>query len=63
MDDVLIQPTDEERRNGWTAETLTAYVKRQSDSQRGVIFFDPAHRKPSRPKMANGTYNPHRCWG
>ena len=60
MRDDLIHPTEEEARNGWTADALTDYVRRQSASQRGVIFFDPAHRKPPRPATANGDYNPHR---
>lgn len=62
MDDDLIQPTEEEARNGWTAETLTEYVKRQADVQKGVIYFDPQHRQPKRPAVANGRYNPLRCW-
>jgi len=63
MDTGLIEPTEEEARNGWTAEALTEYVRRQADIQRGVINFDPAHRKKRRPATANSQYNPHRCWG
>lgn len=63
MNDDLIQPTEAEARNGWTVEALTDYVRQQSDRQRGIIYFDPAHRKPPRPNAANSKYNPRRCWG
>jgi hypothetical protein len=59
--DSLIEPTPEEARNGWTAETLTAYVRRQQAARADAI--DPARRVAPRPPVANSKYNPHRCWG
>ena len=53
-----IELTDEERRNGWTPETLTAYLAERERAQAGVVMFDPEYRKPPRPKWANNSYNP-----
>ena len=61
--DTLIEPTDEERANGWTAKTLTSYIRNRQQAQEGVVSFDPTHRPPKRPTVANSKYNPHRCWG
>lgn len=58
----LIEPTEEEKRNGWTAETLTEYVREQKASQE--LRADPAspmRRTP--PKRANSKYRPHRWRG
>ncbi len=54
----LIQPTEEEARNGWTAETLTDYVRQRQRAQAAKVFPE----KPPRPTMANSKYNPLRCW-
>ncbi len=49
----LIEPNEHERRNGWTAETLTAYVnERRKASQDRVDWNHPSRRK--RPDRANG---------
>ena len=53
-----IELTDEERANGWTEETLTAYIAEREKAQAGVVMFDPEYRKPQRPKWANNRYNP-----
>ena len=53
-----IELTDEERRNGWTEESLRAYVAERERAQAGVVMFDPEHRKPQRPKWANNRYDP-----
>ena len=39
----LIEPTPDERRNGWTAETLTRYIRERNG---GEDFT--AHRLPDR---------------
>ena len=38
----LIQPNEDERKNGWTSETLTAYVakQRQVESEIAFAMFD-----------------------
>ena len=55
---VDIELTDEERKNGWTAETLAAYVAERERAQAGVVMFDPEYRKPQRRKWANNLYRP-----
>lgn len=55
----LVEPTADEARNGWTAETLTAYVQEQRAAQ--AVRIDP--RGPSRqvpPSRANSRYSPFR---
>lgn len=56
----LIEPTFEEARNGWTPETLTAYVRQQMATQADAL--DPSKRPAQRPPAANSKYNPLRCW-
>ena len=52
----LIEPTDEEASNGWTAEALTEYVAEIKKAE-----FETAFRKRRfRPKWANSKYHPHR---
>lgn len=61
--DTLIDPTGEELANGWTAETLTAYVRERQQVQESIVSFDAACRPPKRPSVANSKYDPYRCWG
>ena len=48
-----IEPNDEEKRNGWTAETLTAYVNESRHRQNISIAAGVGGRK-SKPTRANG---------
>lgn len=60
----LIQPTDEEARNGWTPETLTAYLNEQRAVQ--SLRIDPhsaLNRRARRPTRANNRYRPQRWRG
>ena len=53
----LVEPTPEEVRNGWTAETLTAYVNERLAAQ--SVAADPAslaRRHAARPTRANSRY-------
>ncbi len=59
----LIQPTEEEAANGWTAETLTAYHSERERAQAGVINFDETYRSPARRSRANSLYRPLRWRG
>ncbi len=59
----LIQPTEEEAANGWTAETLTAYHAERARAQAGVINFDETYRAPARQGRANSLYRPLRWRG
>ena len=53
----LIEPTADERKNGWTAETLAAY--RESIAPEIARLFE--RRKPPLPARANGSkYSRHR---
>ncbi len=49
----LIEPNAEEARNGWTAETLTAYVAEVQGRSNAVIAAGIGGRK-SKPTRANG---------
>ena len=49
----LIEPTDEEAANGWTAEALTAYLADRERAQADVILV----RKPKRKRHANSKYS------
>ena len=60
----LVQPNDEEARNGWNPETLTAYLNEQSAS--ASLRVDPHstfNRRARRPTKANNRYRPQRWRG
>lgn len=58
-----IEPTEDEKKNGWTAETLAKYMAERGSAQAGVVYHDPKFRPPRRPSVANGKYSPHRWRG
>jgi hypothetical protein len=47
-----ITPTEEERRNGWTEESLSQYVAERRAAQ--AMLLDPHARPKPRPTRANG---------
>lgn len=55
----IIEPTEEEKKNGWTKETLSKYLKERGAFQ--GIMADPhsAHRKVI-PDEQNHRYRVHR---
>lgn len=55
MEDRII-PTEGERRNGWTSETLTRYVRAQEESAANRVL----NPEPQKPRFQNSKYNPHR---
>lgn len=60
----LIQPSEDELRNGWTAETLTEYLRQQESAQ--GMRTDPHNttmRGTARPASANNRYRPLRWRG
>lgn len=60
----VVEPTPDEARNGWTAETLTAYLAEQTTSQTLRIDAGSLHRRLARrPDRANSKYRPHRWRG
>ncbi len=48
-----IEITDDERRNGWTEETLAAYVAEREQAQAESVLNRPL----ARPKWANNRYD------
>ena len=60
----LIEPTEDEKRNGWTAETLTQYHAERRAGQ--ALDIDPNSLQRSlarRPQQQNSKYSPHRWRG
>jgi hypothetical protein len=60
----LVEPTEDERRNGWTAETLSQYLAEQRAGQ--SLRIDPhslQNRVAARSSEQNHRYNPHRWRG
>lgn len=58
----LVEPTEDERRNGWTPESLTEYLREQRAAQ--SMRIDPAgEMRRQRPRAANSRYRPHRWRG
>ncbi len=60
----LIEPSPDEARNGWTAETLTTYLADQTAAQAERI--DPvsvARKRARRPTRASSGYRPLRWRG
>ena len=56
-----IEPTEEEKRNGWTTRTLTAYLAERFAAQSLAVDADSLHRRNSnRPNESNHKYNPRR---
>jgi len=53
----LIEPSDDELRNGWTPETLTAYIAEQNAA--ASLRIDPkSAMNRSKPVKANSRYSP-----
>lgn len=57
----LIEPTEAERKNGWTAKTLTAYLAERIAGQSLAIDVNSLYRKTARkPREQNHHYRPLR---
>ena len=54
-----IEPTEDEKRNGWTTETLTQYLADREKAQSAAVL----DRKPARQTRANSKYRPLRWRG
>jgi len=60
----LVEPNEEERRNGWTSKTLTAYLAERQAGQSLSVDVNSLHRKASRrPNEQNHKYRVHRWRG
>jgi len=56
-----IEPTEEEKKNGWTKETLTRYLAERLAAQSLAVDVNSLHRKSARkPHEQNHRYRPHR---
>ena len=55
-----IELRPEDAANGWTEESLRAYIASRDIAASRIITHDPEARKPAMPKRANSRYNPHR---
>ena len=54
----MIEPTAEERKNGWTAETLTEYLDGRA-AEKQKYMLSGARARDARPTRAQSEYNPH----
>ena len=59
----LVEPTEHDIQNGWTAESLTEYLESRENVANGIVMFDPEFRPVKLPRRANGKYNPLRWRG
>ena len=56
-----IEPTEEEKKNGWTTETLTRYLTERYAAQSLVIDVKSLSRRVARrPNTQNHKYNPRK---
>lgn len=59
--DELIEPTDDEKRNGWTAKSLTKYLTERMAGQTLAVDVNSLHRRVARrPNEQNHKYRPTR---
>ena len=56
---VKVEPTEEEKRNGWTTETLTKYLGERMAAQSLAVDVKSLHRR-KKPTKQNHTYRPHK---
>lgn len=56
----LMEPTPEEKKNGWTAKTLTEYHRDIERHDRDKIFSMMDERRKQRPRYQNHRYSPHK---
>lgn len=55
----LVEPTDAEAANGWTAEALTRYLAERATGQTLAVDPHSLHRRVAkRSRYANNRYNP-----
>jgi len=56
----IVEPTDEEKRNGWTAESLTKYLSERQAGQSLSVDVNSLHRRVARRPDMQTRYNPKR---
>lgn len=58
---VVVEPTPDELRNGWTKETLSQYLSEREAGQSLSIDVNSLTRRAARRSdVQNHRYNPHR---
>ncbi len=53
-----VKPTEEEKANGWTEQTLNTYLKGRDLAQSKYIMNDDDERGTVRPSVQNNRYSP-----
>jgi hypothetical protein len=57
----VIEPNEDEKKNGWTTETLTAYLTERRAGQSLAVDVNSLQRRLARrPDETNHNYSPHR---
>lgn len=57
----MIEPTDEEKKNGWDSVSLTKYLSERAAVQALSVDVNSLHRRAARrPVEQNHRYRPHR---
>ena len=57
----MIEPTRDEKRNGWTKESLTKYLAERHAGQTLAVDVNSLHRRVARrPNVQSHRYRPHR---
>lgn len=56
----LVEPTEDEKKNGWTAKTLTAYHADRSAGQSLSIDVNSLSRRMARKPQTQARYQPLR---
>ena len=54
----MTEPTEGEAANGWTEETLTAYLAQRAAEVKDYVLSG-RQAKDARPSRAQSEYNPH----
>ena len=52
------EPTENEKKNGWTKKSLNDYLKKRPSSQYRSVYDEERQETP--PIRQNNNYNPHR---
>jgi len=53
---IKVKATEDEKRNGWTDETLNAYRRERDQASFMTVYF----KEPKRPSVQNHRYHPQK---
>ena len=54
----LVEPTEGERANGWTAESLTAYLRAREREREQFLGDEKAQRRAKAPAKCQNDFDP-----